>query len=116
LILVDTKYEFGLLDGKLVVADEMHTPDSSRFWHSESYKSLFDEGKEQKQLDKEYFRQWLIAKGYMGNGEPPEITSDVRIETAKKYIDSFEKIIGENFSPNSKNVEAEKQKVLSYIG
>jgi phosphoribosylaminoimidazole-succinocarboxamide synthase len=111
LILVDTKYEFGILDGKLIAADEIHTPDSSRFWYAESYEKLYKENSEQRQLDKEYFRQWLIAKGYMGNGKAPEITKDVRIETAKKYIDSFEKITGKNFIPEALNSEAEKQKI-----
>lgn len=115
MILVDTKYEFGLLDGKLVIADEIHTPDSSRFWYGEKYKQLFAEGKEQKQLDKEYFRQWLIAQGYMGDGKPPVITSEVRIETAKRYIEAFEAITGEKFTSTALIVEAEIEKAVSYI-
>lgn len=115
MILVDTKYEFGLLDGKLVIADEIHTPDSSRFWYGEKYEQLFTEGKEQKQLDKEYFRQWLIAQGYMGDGTPPLITSEVRIETAKRYIEAFEAITGEKFTSTALIAEAEIEKAVSYI-
>ena len=115
LILVDTKYEFGILDGKLIVADEIHTPDSSRFWYADTYEKLYAENKEQRQLDKEYFRQWLISKGYMGNGAPPEITSDVRIETAKKYISSYENITGIEFSPKAENSESEKKKIQLYL-
>ena len=112
LILVDTKYEFGILDGRLIIADEIHTPDSSRFWHADSYNDLFSAGSKQRQLDKEYFRQWLISKGYMGDGEIPVITDEVRIETAKRYTDSFESITGGNFIPEAGNAEAEKKKIL----
>ncbi len=115
LILVDTKYEFGLLDGKLILVDEIHTPDSSRFWYASSYEKLFREGKDQKQLDKEYFRQWLIERNYMGDGQCPEITEEVRIETAKRYIDSYENISGQKFSPESLDSEAEREKILSYL-
>jgi phosphoribosylaminoimidazole-succinocarboxamide synthase len=115
LILVDTKYEFGILDGKLIIADEIHTPDSSRFWYADSYEKLYNENSEQRQLDKEYFRQWLISKGYMGSGTPPEIPEDVRVETVKKYIDLFEKITGKKFLPESLSPEAEKEKIRSII-
>ena len=115
LILVDTKYEFGILDGKLIIADEIHTPDSSRFWYADTYEKLYAENKEQRQLDKEYFRQWLISKNYMGDGIPPEIIPPVRIETAKRYITSYENITGEEFSPKAGNSEAEKKNILSYL-
>ena len=115
LILVDTKYEFGIFDGKLVVADEMHTPDSSRFWYADTYEKLYLENKEQRQLDKEYFRQWLISKAYMGIGSPPEIPREVRIETANKYVTSCENITGKEFLPKAENSEAEKQKVVSCL-
>ena len=115
LILVDTKYEFGLLDGKLILADEIHTPDSSRFWYSDTYEKLYSENKEQRQLDKEYFRKWLIDRGYMGNGEIPEITDEVRVGTAKRYIDSYENITGEVFTPEAGDSEAEKKKILLYL-
>jgi len=115
LILVDTKYEFGILDGKLVIADEIHTPDSSRFWYADTYEKLYAENREQRQLDKEYFRQWLISKGYMGDGTIPEITPEVRVETAKRYITSCENITGEEFSPKAGNSEAEITKIVSYL-
>ncbi|MDX9800892.1 MAG: phosphoribosylaminoimidazolesuccinocarboxamide synthase [Spirochaetia bacterium] len=115
LILVDTKYEFGLLDGKLMLADEIHTPDSSRFWYSDTYEKLYSENKEQRQLDKEYFRKWLIDRGYMGEGEIPEITDHVRVETAKRYIDSYENITGKIFTPEAGDSEAEKKKIVLHL-
>ncbi len=115
LLLVDTKYEFGLLDGKLMLADEIHTPDSSRFWYSDTYEKLYSENMEQRQLDKEYFRKWLIDRGYMGNGEIPEITDEVRVGTAKRYIDSYENITGEIFTPEAGDSEAEKKKILLHL-
>ena len=105
LILVDTKYEFGLLGDELVVADEMHTPDSSRFWYADTYDSLFAAGKDQRMIDKEYLRQWLInEKNFMGDGEIPEIPSDIKIEFASRYIKVFEEITGETFSGSVGNV------------
>ncbi|MBI2139238.1 phosphoribosylaminoimidazolesuccinocarboxamide synthase [Candidatus Woesearchaeota archaeon] len=99
LILVDTKYEFGLLDGALVLADEVHTPDSSRFWYKDTYQELFEAGKDQRMIDKEYFRQWLIReKGFMGDGPIPEIPDEIRVEFARRYIEVFEQITGETFS------------------
>lgn len=115
LILVDTKYEFGLLDGELILVDEIHTPDSSRFWYTSTYDELFSAGKNQKQLDKEFFRQWLIERGYMGDSECPEITDEVRIEIAKRYIDSFENISGKKLAGESFDSEAEKKVVQSYL-
>ena len=116
LILVDTKYEFGLLDGKLILVDEIHTPDSSRFWHADTYESLYAEGKEQRQLDKEYFRQWLIERGYMGDGVCPEITDEVKAEVSARYISSYENITGKEFIPESENAEAEIKKLQLYLG
>ena len=115
LILVDTKYEFGMLNGELVLVDEVHTPDSSRFWYSASYDELYNDGKEQKQLDKEFFRQWLIERGYMGDGECPEITDEVRTEIAKRYIDSYENISGGKLTAESFDSEAEKKEIQSYL-
>ena len=115
LILVDTKYEFGLLNGELVLVDEVHTPDSSRFWYASSYSELYNAGEKQKQLDKEFFRQWLIERGYMGDGECPEITEDVRVEIAKRYIDSYENISGEKLAAESFDSEAEKREIQSYL-
>ncbi|MBQ6924609.1 MAG: phosphoribosylaminoimidazolesuccinocarboxamide synthase [Kiritimatiellae bacterium] len=99
LILVDTKYEIGLLDGRLVVSDEVHTPDSSRYWYADTYEALFAEGKPQRKLDKEYVREWLAARGFRGEGTPPALTDEVRIEAAKRYITAYEQITGREFVP-----------------
>ncbi len=101
LILVDTKYEFGLLDGKLVLIDEVHTPDSSRFWFADTYQEKFEAGEDPRKLDKEYLRQWLMDQGFMGNGEAPAIPDEVRIETAKRYVEAFERITGITFVPQA---------------
>ena len=98
LILVDTKYEFGLdADGNLTLIDEIHTPDSSRFWVKDTYEKLFAEGKEPQKLDKEYVRQFLANKGFIGEGEIPEIPDEVKIEAAKRYIKAYEMITGQEF-------------------
>ncbi len=106
LILVDTKYEFGYLkneDGSLeiIIADEIHTQDSSRYWIKDSYLDSFNKGEEPKMLDKEFVRSWLMDKGYMGEGTPPEFSDDFRVEIAKKYIEAYEKITGEEFIPDT---------------
>ncbi len=99
LILVDTKYEMGIADGKLVVIDEIHTPDSSRYWVAEGYQRRFDAGQEQEMLDKENVRQWLIKEhGFSGHGAPPALTDEVRVMLARKYIDVFERLTGQVFS------------------
>lgn len=101
IILVDTKYEFGLdEEGELVLMDEIHTPDSSRYWYADSYDELFSAGKEQKKIDKEYVRRWLANQGYTGDGVPPKLTDEVRVEAAKRYIDAYEKITGQEFKPS----------------
>lgn len=112
LILVDTKYELGLLDGKIVVSDEVHTPDSSRYWYADSYDELFAAGKEQRKLDKEYVRQWLADRGFRGEGTPPELTDEVRIEAAKRYIMAYEQITGREFVPATGNISERIEKAL----
>ena len=98
LILVDTKYEFGLdSDGKLTVIDEIHTPDSSRFWYLKTYNACFRAGKDPDKLDKEYVRTWLAEQGFIGDGEVPEIPDDVKVEAAKRYITAYEQITGKKF-------------------
>ncbi len=98
LILVDTKYEFGIdAGGNLTLIDEMHTPDSSRYWIKSSYEKLFSAGKEPEKLDKEYVRQFLANKGFIGEGKIPEIPDDVKIEAAKRYITAYEMITGKEF-------------------
>ncbi len=100
LILVDTKYEFGYTDsGKLVLIDEIHTPDSSRYFYQNSYKENFNNDKPQKQLSKEFFRQWLIENGFSGKeGQTlPEITNETVIDVSNRYIELYEGVTGNNF-------------------
>jgi len=100
LILVDTKYEFGLdQNNELVLADEIHTPDSSRFWFSNTYEELFNQGLEQKELSKEFVRKWLVEHGFSGQeGQVmPDLPEDIIIETSLRYIELYEKITGQEF-------------------
>lgn len=97
LILVDTKYEFGLYNGELILADELHTLDSSRYWIAESYQELFEKEEMQVMLDKEPTRQWLLQKGFKGDGEVPPFTAEHRIDIARHYVTAFEKITGQKF-------------------
>lgn len=97
LILVDTKYEFGLVDGKLTLMDEIHTPDSSRFWIAETYKERFSKGLEPENFDKEFLRLWYANQGYRGDGEPPPMTEELIIALAKRYVAVYEKITGRTF-------------------
>jgi phosphoribosylaminoimidazole-succinocarboxamide synthase len=107
LILVDTKYEMGIADGKLVVIDEIHTPDSSRYWIAKGYEERLAAGKDQEMLDKENIRQWLITThGFSGHGTPPALTEDVRILLARKYIEVFELLTGEKFESPVGSVDA----------
>jgi len=97
LILVDTKYELGRLHGELVVSDEIHTPDSSRFWFADTYEELFERGLSQRKLDKEYVREWLAERGFTGDGPAPEIPDEVRIEAALLYVRVCEIVTGLDF-------------------
>ncbi|MBF05078.1 MAG: phosphoribosylaminoimidazolesuccinocarboxamide synthase [Flavobacterium sp.] len=100
LILVDTKYEFGKTkDGKIVLIDEIHTPDSSRYFYLEGYQERQDKGESQKQLSKEFVRQWLIANGFQGKeGQQIPEMSEVYIESvSERYIELYENILGEKF-------------------
>jgi phosphoribosylaminoimidazole-succinocarboxamide synthase len=102
LILVDTKYELGRApDGRIVFIDEIHTPDSSRYWHAEDYEARLARGEEPRSLDKEYVRRHFAALGYTGDGTPPPIPDEVRVEAAKRYIAAFEQITGRTFVPNA---------------
>jgi phosphoribosylaminoimidazole-succinocarboxamide synthase len=104
LILVDTKYEFGLHKGELLVIDEIHTPDSSRFWEAAEYEKRFAAGEEQRMLDKENVRQWLIKeRNWQGQGQAPEIPGDVRVDLAQKYVMNYERLTGEDFQPATGN-------------
>ena len=101
LILADTKYEFGLdPDGGLLLIDEIHTPDSSRFWFAESYAARHARAEEPESFDKEYVRRWLAAKGFTGEGPVPTLPDEVRMEAARRYIDAYERITGTDFVPD----------------
>ncbi len=103
LILVDTKYEFGRdKSGRLVAIDEIHTPDSSRFWQAASYLERFHAGQDPDPLDKDYVRRWYIDQGYRGDGVPPEMPDEVRIGAADRYISAYERITGETFVPDTR--------------
>lgn len=120
LILVDTKYEFGLVAegpeaGKLILVDEIHTPDSSRFWYADSYAGLFADGKEQRKLDKEYLRSWLMEQGWSGHGTPPAIPDAVFLELAWRYVQAFQEITGTDFRPESGDLKADAEKLLSVL-
>lgn len=103
LILVDTKYEFGKRDGKVYLIDEIHTPDSSRYFYAEGYEEKFEAGEPQKQLSKEFVRQWLIEHNFMN--EPgqtmPEITDEYAESVSERYIELYEHIVGERFKKAS---------------
>ncbi len=102
LILVDTKYEMGKTkDGKVVVIDEIHTPDSSRFWMADSYPARFASGEDPEPLDKDFVRRHYTKAGYRGDGDPGPLPDDVRVGAAKRYIEAFEKITGTTFTPNT---------------
>ena len=114
LILVDTKYEMGIADGKFVVIDEIHTPDSSRYWVADRYEECFARGAEQEMLDKENIRQWLIREhGFSGHGQPPALSDDVRVMLATKYIEVFERLTGQAFAPEMGSVEARIRRNLA---
>lgn len=99
LILVDTKYEFGKLDDKIILIDEIHTPDSSRYFYADSYRTLQDRGDSQKQLSKEFVREWLIENGFQGkeNQKIPEMTDKIVNDISMRYIELYENIIGDKF-------------------
>jgi len=102
LILVDTKYELGRdASGRLVVIDEIHTPDSSRYWYRDRYEQALSQGRDPEALDKEYVRRWLQEQGYRGDGPPPALPVDVRCEAARRYIEAFEQIAGRDFEPDT---------------
>jgi len=105
LILVDTKYELGrAADGELVVIDEIHTPDSSRYWYAEDYEARMAAGEQPRSIDKEYVRRWMVdTHGYRGDGPPPPIPDDVRVEAARRYIEIYEVMTGLRFEPDTRD-------------
>lgn len=120
LILVDTKYEFGKTkDGKIVLIDEIHTPDSSRYFYAEGYQERQQKGEEQKQLSKEFVRQWLIANGFQGKDgqQIPEMTEQYVNSVSERYIELYENILGEKFvkADVTSIDERIKSNVLEYL-
>ena len=120
LILVDTKYEFGKTkEGKIVLIDEIHTPDSSRYFYAEGYQDRQDRGEAQKQLSKEFVRQWLIANGFQGKEgqQIPEMTEEYIATVSERYIELYENILGEKFiKADISNINERIEKnVLEYL-
>jgi phosphoribosylaminoimidazole-succinocarboxamide synthase len=97
LILVDTKYEFGLIDGRLALIDEIHTPDSSRYWMLDSYKPR----REPESFDKEVLRIWFVEHGYRGEGVAPTMPDEFIAEVAGRYITAFERLTEQTFEPGA---------------
>lgn len=113
LILVDTKYEFGVSpDGQVIVIDEIHTPDSSRYWFAESYADRHARDEEPESFDKEYVRRWLAREGYTGDGPSPVIPDEIRVEAARRYVEAYERITGVDFEPDTSEPIARIRKNL----
>lgn len=116
LILVDTKYEFGKHDGKIYLMDEIHTPDSSRYFYSEGYEERFAKGEPQKQLSKEFVREWLMDNGFQGKPgqQVPEMTDAIVASISDRYIELYEHIVGEKFvKADTEDVAARIEKNVS---
>jgi phosphoribosylaminoimidazole-succinocarboxamide synthase len=106
LILVDTKYELGRTpEGQIIFIDEIHTPDSSRYWYADSYAEALRQGTDPRALDKEYVRRQLIAQGYSGQGAPPVLGEELRLEAARRYIEIYEQVTGNVFVPDLESPE-----------
>ncbi|MFY8184590.1 MAG: phosphoribosylaminoimidazolesuccinocarboxamide synthase, partial [Bacteroidia bacterium] len=117
LLLVDTKYEFGLYNGKVYLMDEIHTPDSSRYFYKEGYEERQAKGEEQKQLSKEFVRKWLIENGFQGkDGQTvPHMSPEWINEISERYIELYEKVAGENFVKNPlENIGARIEKNVTH--
>jgi phosphoribosylaminoimidazole-succinocarboxamide synthase len=117
LILVDTKYEFGKIGDTIYLMDEIHTPDSSRYFYAEGFEERQAKGERQKQLSKEFVREWLIANNFMGKeGQVvPEMTEDWINTISQRYIELYEKVIGEKFIPQSLSEEETYQRILASL-
>ena len=117
LILVDTKYELGKdRNGEICVIDEIHTPDSSRYWFAESYAERFAQGLPPESFDKEHLRRWLAEQGFKGDGPVPAIEDDIKVEAMRRYIQTCETIVGEPFVPNLEEPIARIQNNLNLTG
>ncbi len=119
LILVDTKYEFGKSKGEIYLIDEVHTPDSSRYFYADHYQELFDQGLQQKQLSKEFVREWLMEQGFQGReGDVmPEMTEAFVQSVSERYIELYEKIIGEKFvkAESDEVIKALEEKIMDFL-
>ncbi|OCX53353.1 phosphoribosylaminoimidazolesuccinocarboxamide synthase [Mucilaginibacter sp. PPCGB 2223] len=119
LILVDTKYEFGKVDGKIYLIDEIHTPDSSRYFYKEGYEERQQKGEPQKQLSKEFVRQWLIENGFQGKEgqQVPVMTPEKVASISDRYIELYEQIIGEKFvrSDNNNVIQRVEQNLIEAL-
>jgi phosphoribosylaminoimidazole-succinocarboxamide synthase len=117
LILVDTKYEFGKKDGRIFLMDEVHTPDSSRYYYADGYEERLEKGERQKQLSKEFVREWLMANGFQGKSgqKVPEMTPEVVSHITDRYIELFEKITGEKFERSDYTSSAMESHVSEYL-
>ena len=116
IILVDTKYEFGLYKGKLMLIDEIHTPDSSRFWIKSTYRERFNNGLEPENFDKEFMRIWYKKKGYSGDGKPPVMPKNFINKISKRYIAIYEKISGKKFVYDKSSIKDQITKALGKKG
>jgi phosphoribosylaminoimidazole-succinocarboxamide synthase len=112
LLLVDTKYEFGLVDNQLTLIDEVHTPDSSRYWTLSSYEQNKDKPES---LDKEFLREWFASQGYRGDGEIPNMPDEFRVQVAERYINVYEKLTGETFIPGGSPIQERVLRVLESL-
>ena len=119
LILVDTKYEFGTDGKEIVLMDEIHTPDSSRYFYAEGYEERFRKGEPQRQLSKEFVREWLMSEGFMGKAgqQVPAMTSDIVDGISQRYVELYEQITGETFVPQPAEGLAERieRNVVGYL-
>ncbi|WP_230532216.1 phosphoribosylaminoimidazolesuccinocarboxamide synthase [Microvirga roseola] len=119
LILVDTKYEFGIDEaGRIMIADEIHTPDSSRYWFAGSYRERFEAGERPESFDKDFVRNWVVARCDPYKDDVPEIPADVVLETSRVYIDAFERITGQPFTlpdPNVPVLERVRKNLAGYF-
>ena len=111
LILVDTKYEFGKADGKIFLIDEIHTPDSSRYFYAEGYEERLNKGEKQRQLSKEFVREWLMENGFQGKEgqKVPEMTDEFISQVSERYIELYECIVGEKFVKAADENDIEKR-------
>ena len=117
LILVDTKYEFGKKDGRIMLMDEVHTPDSSRYFYAEGYEERIARGEKQKQLSKEFVREWLMANGFNGGAgqKVPEMTPEVVDGISKRYIELYEHVTGQAFSGSDRTAAEMEKNILSAL-